>query len=100
MIAQELEEIKAEHRGTGYQPNRCVACGKVVPCRALRLVARIEELESENAAYREVWRILRDQSVIVAEDGSVFGKIAEWLRAPSNTASADLEARAALGVGE
>lgn len=52
MNAAELAEIKAEHHGTGFQPNRCVACGRVVPCRALRLVARVEELEKENAALK------------------------------------------------
>ena len=59
--------------------------------------AEIERLESENAAYREVWRLLRDQTVVVAQDGAVFAKIAEWANAPSNTASASLEFGAALG---
>ncbi len=59
--------------------------------------AEIERLEKENAAYREVCRVLRDQTVIVAQDGAVFAKIAEWANAPSNTASAGLDLGAALG---
>lgn len=57
------------------------------------LLAEVERLRGENAAYREVWRVLRDQSVIIAEDGAVFERIAKWTNAPSNTASAALEGK-------
>lgn len=42
----------------------------------------------------EVTRVLRDQSIIVSRDAEVFEKIAEWQKAPSHTASADLPAPA------
>ncbi len=35
-------------------------------------------------------RVLRDQSVVVSQDGAVFALIGKWANAPSNTASADL----------
>lgn len=35
-------------------------------------------------------RVLRDQSIVVSQDGAVFALIAEWQNAPSNTATADL----------
>lgn len=34
--------------------------------------------------------VLRDQSVVVSQDGAVFALIAAWQNAPSNTASAAL----------
>jgi hypothetical protein len=61
--------------------------------RADAALAEVERLRGENAAYREVWRVLRDQSVIIAEDGAVFERIAKWTNAPSNTASAALEGK-------
>jgi len=44
---------------------------------------RIEGLPDDLA------RVLRDQSIIVSQDGAVFELIAKWRNAPSNTASAD-----------
>lgn len=35
-------------------------------------------------------RVLRDQSLIVPQDASVFELIAAWQNAPSNTASAEI----------
>jgi hypothetical protein len=35
-------------------------------------------------------RVLRDQGVIVPQDGAVFALIAGWQNAPSNTASAEI----------
>jgi len=40
----------------------------------------------------EAQRVLRDQSVIVGQDGAVFEQIAKWAKAPTNTASASLAA--------
>jgi len=37
--------------------------------------------------------VLRDQSIVVPHDQAVFELIASWANAPSNTASADEEAR-------
>lgn len=38
----------------------------------------------------DLLRVLRDQSIVVPQDGALWAKIAEWQNAPSNTASADL----------
>lgn len=38
-------------------------------------------------------RVLRDQSIVVSQDGAIFELIHKWQNAPSNTASADLPRR-------
>lgn len=37
----------------------------------------------------DLWRVLRDQSIIVPRDAAVFEAVARWTNAPANTASAD-----------
>jgi hypothetical protein len=71
--------------------DECSTCVALAEVERLRGV--VESMEQENAAWREVGRVLRDQSVIVAEDGAVFEQIAKWANAPSNTVLAALEAK-------
>lgn len=77
-----LEEIA--RRGVGRNE-----LGKIA--RAALTTPTVDEGERDDieGLPPDLARVVRDPSVIVPQDQSVFNLIAEWQNAPSNTASAD-----------
>ncbi len=102
--AERLPGISARHVPSfvGERPEEdqfafCIGCtgdndrATPWPCDTAVALAEVERLRGV-IGEMEAQRVLRDQSVIVGQDGAVFEQIAKWAKAPTNTASADLSA--------